>query len=50
MEDELNKKRKSLETKQKYLKQYLESNMIDLDKKKFKTEYFSFNIQKMLHR
>ena len=46
IEDEFARKRKSLETNKLNLKQYLESNMIATDKKKFKTEYFSFNIQK----
>ena len=45
-EDEFARKRKSLEANKLNLKQYLESNMIATDKKKFKTEYFSFNIQK----
>lgn len=46
IEDEFARKRKSLEFNKANLKQYLESNMIATDKKKFKTEYFSFNIQK----
>lgn len=46
IEDEFARKRKSLEANKLNLKQYLESNMIATDKKKFKTEYFSFNIQK----
>ena len=46
MEDEFARKRKRLENSKVNLKQYLESNMIATDKKKFKTEFFSFNIQK----
>ena len=46
IEDEFARKRKTLEFNKANLKQYLESNMIATDKKKFKTEYFSFNIQK----
>lgn len=46
IEDEFAKKRKSLELSKMNLKKYLEANMIVTDKKKFKTEYFSFNIQK----
>lgn len=46
IEDEFARKRKSLEFSKANLKQYLESNMIATDKKKFKTEFFSFNIQK----
>ena len=46
IEDEFARKRKTLEFNKANLKQYLESNMIATDKKKFKTEYFIFNIQK----
>ena len=46
IEDEFARKRKSLEANKLNLKQYLETNMIATDKKKFKTEFFSFNIQK----
>lgn len=46
IEDEFAKKRKSLELSKMNLKKYLESNMIATDKKKIKTEFFSFNIQK----
>lgn len=46
IEQEFNIKRKSLENKKLSLKKYLEDTMINLDKKKFKTEYFSFSIQK----
>lgn len=46
IEDEFAKKRKSLELGKMNLKKYLEANMIVTDKKKFKTEFFSFNIQK----
>ena len=46
IEDEFARKRKSLEANKLNLKQYLEANMIVTDKKKFKTEFFSFNIQK----
>lgn len=45
-EEDFAVKRKSLEERRVNLKQYLEMNMIAIDKKKFKTEYFSFNIQK----
>lgn len=46
IEQEFNVKRKSLEKKKESIKQYLENTMINLDKKKFKTDYFSFSIQK----
>ncbi|MGP1505784.1 MAG: siphovirus Gp157 family protein [Eggerthia catenaformis] len=46
IEEEFSTKRKALENKKLSLKKYLEDTMINLDKKKFKTEYFSFNIQK----
>ena len=46
IEDEFARKRKTLEFNKANLKQYLETNMIATDKKKFKTEFFSFNIQK----
>lgn len=45
-EKRLADKRKSLENRIKYLKVNLENSMIALDKKKFKTQLFSFNIQK----
>lgn len=44
IEEEFSTKRKALENKKLSLKKYLEDTMINLDKKKFKTEYFSFNI------
>ncbi|EJU22510.1 bacteriophage resistance factor, PF05565 family [Peptoanaerobacter stomatis] len=46
IEEEFAIKRKRLESRKSNLKQYLEDNMKAVDKKKFKTEYFSFNIQK----
>lgn len=41
----LNIKKKSIENHQKYLKKYLEESMIKVNKTKFKTDLFSFNIQ-----
>lgn len=45
-EERLKSKRQTLENKVNYLKRNLEETMITLDKKKFKTDHFSFNIQK----
>ena len=45
-EERLYNKRKAIENNAKKLKTYLEEQMILLDKKKFKTELFSFNVQK----
>lgn len=45
-EERLYKKRKSIESRCDNLKKYLQENMIALNKKKFKTDLFSFNIQK----
>ena len=45
-EERLAKKRKAIENRQKYLKEYLQNAMLVLDKRKFKTDLFSFNIQK----
>nr|DAQ25341.1 MAG TPA: resistance protein [Caudoviricetes sp.] len=45
-EERLAKKRKAIENRQKQLKEYLQSSMLVLDKRKFKTDLFSFNIQK----
>lgn len=45
-EERLAKKRKSIENRQKQLKEYLQNAMLVLDKRKFKTDLFSFNIQK----
>ena len=45
-EERLYNKRKAIENNSKRLKTYLEEQMILLDKKKFKTELFSFNVQK----
>ena len=45
-EERLYNKRKVIENNAKKLKTYLEKQMILLDKKKFKTELFSFNVQK----
>jgi DNA repair exonuclease SbcCD ATPase subunit len=45
-EERLAKRRKSLESNAKHLKQSLEQSMQDVGMKKFKTELFSFNIQK----
>lgn len=45
-ETRLSKRRKTLENNVKFLKSNLEDTMILQDKKKFKTEHFSFNLQK----
>lgn len=45
-EERLYNKRKAIENNAKRLKTYLEEQMVLLDKKKFKTELFSFNVQK----
>jgi Siphovirus Gp157 len=45
-EERLAKRRKSLESNAKHLKQSLEQSMIDVGMKKLKTQLFSFNIQK----
>lgn len=45
-EERLYSRRKSLENKMKWLKCYLEESMIAINKKKFKTDLFSFSIQK----
>lgn len=45
-EERLAKKRKAIENRQKHLKEYLQNAMLVLDKRKFKTDLFSFNIQK----
>lgn len=45
-EERLAKKRKAIENRQKQLKKYLQNAMIVLDKRKFKTDLFSFNLQK----
>ncbi len=45
-EERLAKKRKAIENRQKQLKEYLQNAMIVLDKRKFKTDLFSFNIQR----
>lgn len=45
-EERLAKKRKAIENRQKQLKEYLQNSMLVLDKRKFKTDLFSFNIQK----
>lgn len=39
-------RRKSIENRINNLKEYLQATMIATDKKKFKTDLFSFNIQK----
>lgn len=44
-EERLAKKRKAIENRQKQLKEYLQNAMLVLDKRKFKTDLFSFNIQ-----
>lgn len=44
--ERMTKIKKALENRAKFLKKNLEETMIDLDKKKFKTKLFSFNIQK----
>lgn len=45
-EERLAKKRKAIENRQKQLKEYLQNAMLILDKRKFKTDLFSFNIQR----
>lgn len=45
-EERLAKKRKAIENRQKHLKEYLQNAMLVLDKRKFKTDLFSFNIQR----
>ena len=45
-EKRLASKRKIIESKVKNLKSYIEENMIKTEKKKIKTDLFSFNIQK----
>ena len=45
-EGRLAKKRKAIENRQKHLKEYLQNAMLVLDKREFKTDLFSFNIQK----
>lgn len=45
-EERLANKRKAIENRQKQLKEYLQNAMLVLDKREFKTELFSFNIQK----
>lgn len=45
-EERLAKKRKAIENRQKQLKEYLQNAMLVLDKRKFKTDLFSFNIQR----
>lgn len=45
-EERLAKKRKAIENRQKQLKEYLQNAMLVLGKRKFKTDLFSFNIQK----
>ena len=45
-EDRLKKRRKSLESRQKFLKRNLEGAMKAIGKTKFKTDLFSFGIQK----
>lgn len=44
--ERMSKIKKSLESRSSLLKSNLEQAMIDLDKKKFKTNLFSFNIQR----
>ena len=45
-EERICKRRKSIENRIKNLKEYLQATMIATDKRKFKTDLFSFNIQK----
>lgn len=45
-EERLAKKRKAIENRQRQLKEYLQNAMLALDKRKFKTDLFSFNIQR----
>lgn len=44
--DRLTNKKQTIENNIKYMKQNLEQSMIAIDKKKFKTQLFSFNVQK----
>ena len=44
--DRMADRKRALENRVKFLKKNLEETMIDLDKKKFKTNLFSFNIQR----
>lgn len=45
-EERIYERRKSIENRINNLKEYLEATMIATDKRKFKTDLFSFNIQK----
>lgn len=45
-EERIYARRKSIENRIKNLKEYLKATMIATDKRKFKTDLFSFNIQK----
>lgn len=45
-EERICARRKSIENRIKNLKEYLQATMIATDKRKFKTDLFSFNIQK----
>ena len=45
-EKRLAERRKAMENKVKWLKSNLETAMIESNNKKFKTDYFSFNVQK----
>lgn len=45
-EERIYKRRKSVENRIENLKEYLKATMIATDKRKFKTDLFSFNIQK----
>lgn len=44
--DRMTDRKRALENRAKFLKKNLEETMIELDKKKFKTNLFSFNIQR----
>lgn len=44
--DRMADRKRALENRVKFLKKNLEETMIDLDKRKFKTNLFSFNIQR----
>lgn len=44
--DRMTDRKRALENRVKFLKKNLEETMIDLDKRKFKTNLFSFNIQR----
>ena len=44
--DRMTDRERALKNRAKFLKKNLEETMIDLDKKKFKTNLFSFNIQR----